>query len=98
MGRLEEEKEMKAIITIVGQDTVGVLARAAAVCAGHMANIIDVTQTVLGEYFSMVMMADISKLDCEFSVFTDEMKTEIEKLGLVAHVMHEDIFNAMHRI
>ena len=89
---------MKAIITIVGNDTVGVLAKASGICAKYNANIIDVSQTVMGEYFSMVMMADIAKLSCEFSVLSDEMKKEISAMGLVAHVMHEDIFNAMHRI
>ena len=89
---------MKAVIPVVGHDTVGVLAKASGVCASHNANIIDVTQTVMGEYFSMVMLADIEKLNCEFSAFADEMKQAVSDMGLVAHVMHEDIFNAMHRI
>lgn len=89
---------MKAIITIVGNDTVGVLAKASGICAKYNANIIDVSQTVMGEYFSMVMMADIAKLSCEFAQLSDEMQKEIASMGLVAHVMHEDIFNAMHRI
>lgn len=89
---------MNAVITVVGRDTVGVLAKAASICAEHNANIIDVTQTVLGEYFSMVMLADISKLSCDFSVLSEQMQSSVKELGLVAHVMHEDIFNAMHRI
>ena len=89
---------MKAIITIVGNDTVGVLAKASGICAKYNANIIDVSQTVMGDYFSMVMMADISKLSCEFSQLSEEMQQSISETGLVAHVMHEDIFNAMHRI
>ena len=89
---------MKTIITIVGQDTVGVLAKASGICAKHNANIIDVTQTVMGDYFSMVMMADISKLTCDFSQLSEEMQQGISEMGLVAYVMHEDIFNAMHRI
>lgn len=89
---------MKAVITVVGHDTVGVLAKASGVCASHNANIIDVTQTVMGEYFSMVMLADIEKLNCDFTVFGDELKQAVSDMGLVAHVMHEDIFNAMHRI
>ena len=89
---------MKAIVTIVGNDTVGVLAKASGICAKYNANIIDVSQTVMGEYFSMVMMADIAKLSCEFAQLSDEMQKEIASMGLVAHVMHEDIFNAMHRI
>ena len=89
---------MKAVITIVGRDAVGSLARAAAVCARHTANIIDVTQTVMGEIFSMVMLADIEKLTCDISALSEEMQQAVADQGLVAHVMHEDIFNAMHRI
>lgn len=89
---------MKAVITIVGRDAVGILAKAAAVCASHNANIIDLTQTVMGDLFSMVMLADISRLTCEFARLADEMQSSIAEMGLVAHVMHEDIFNAMHRI
>lgn len=89
---------MKAVITIVGRDSVGILAKAAAICASHEANIIDVTQTVMGDMFSMVMLADIGRLNCEFALFADEMQSSIARMGLVAHVMHEDIFNAMHRI
>ncbi len=89
---------MNAVITVVGRDTVGVLAKAAGICATHNANIIDVTQTVMGDYFSMVMLADISKLSCDFSVLSEEMQTAVKGMGLIAHVMHEDIFNAMHRI
>ena len=86
---------MKAVITIVGRDAVGILAKAA---ARHNANIIDVTQTVMGEIFSMVMLADIEKLTCDISVLSEEMQQAVADQGLVAHVMHEDIFNAMHRI
>lgn len=89
---------MKAVVTVVGKDAVGILAKAAAICAKYNANIIDVTQTVMGELFSMVMLAEIDKLSCAFPVLADEMTAEIEKMGLVAHVMHEDIFNSMHRI
>lgn len=74
------------------------LPRRAAVCARHNANIIDVTQTVMGEIFSMVMLADIEKLTCDISVLSEEMQQAVADQGLVAHVMHEDIFNAMHRI
>ncbi len=89
---------MNAVITVVGHDTVGVLAKASGICAKHNANIIDVTQTVLGDYFSMVMLADIEKLSCDFTDFAEDMKNTVGGMGLVAHVMHEDIFNAMHRI
>ncbi len=89
---------MKAVITIVGKDSVGILAKASAVCAEVKANIIDVTQTVMEDIFTMVMIAEIDKLSCEYTEFSARMTDEIQKMGLVAHVMHEDIFNSMHRI
>ena len=89
---------MKVVITVVGHDTVGVLAKVSGICASHNANIIDVTQTVMGDFFSMVMLADITHLSCEFSALSDEMQAAVKEMGLIAHVMHEDIFNAMHRI
>lgn len=89
---------MRAVIIIVGRDSVGILARASAICAKYNANIIDVTQTVMGDLFSMVMLAEIDNLNCGFSVFRDEMVASIEEMGLKSYVMHEDIFNSMHRI
>ena len=89
---------MNAVITVVGKDSVGILAKVSTICAAHNANIIDVTQTVMGDLFSMVMLADISKLTCDFTALSDEMQKSVAEQGLVVHVMHEDIFNAMHRI
>lgn len=89
---------MRAVIIIVGRDSVGILAKASTVCAKYNANIIDVTQTVMGDLFSMVMLAEIDKLNSDFSILSDEMVSSIEEMGLKAYVMHEDIFNSMHRI
>ena len=89
---------MRAVITIVGKDAVGILAKTANVCAGHNANIVDVTQTVMGDIFSMVMLADIDKLEGSIASLSEDIEKILEGQGLVSHVMHEDIFNAMHRI
>lgn len=89
---------MRAVITIVGKDAVGILAKTANVCAAHNANIVDVTQTVMGNIFSMVMLADIDKLEGSIASLSEDIEKVLEGQGLVSHVMHEDIFNAMHRI
>ena len=89
---------MRAVITIVGKDAVGILAKTANVCAGHNANIVDVTQTVMGDIFSMVMLAEIDKLEGSIASLAEDIEKILEGQGLVSHVMHEDIFNAMHRI
>lgn len=89
---------MKAVITVVGKDTVGILARVADLCAARNINIADVTQTVMQDYFCMIMMCEIDKMSVSFSQFVDEAKKIGSEHALDIHVMHEDIFNSMHRI
>jgi ACT domain-containing protein len=89
---------MKAVITVTGKDTVGIIADVATLCARHQANIVDITQSVLSEYFAMIMLADIDALNIEFSAFVDALEKLGEGKGLVIHAMHEDIFNVMHHI
>ena len=89
---------MKAIITVVGQDTVGILAKVSAVCSENNANIIDVTQSVLKDYFTMVMLVDISDLFSDFSGLQNALYALGDSIGMKIHVMHEDIFNSMHHI
>lgn len=89
---------MKAVITVTGKDTVGIIADVAGVCAKHGANILDITQSVLSEYFAMIMLADINELKIAFSDFVDALELLGKQKGLVIHAMHEDIFNTMHHI
>ena len=89
---------MKAVISVIGNDRVGILARVSTVCAECSANILDVTQSVLQDKFVMVMLVDISGLSVGFRELSDRMKALGEEIGMVIHVMHEDIFNSMHRI
>ncbi|GGF91983.1 ACT domain-containing protein [Paenibacillus aceti] len=89
---------MRAVITVTGKDTVGILARVSTMCAKYQANVIEVSQTVLQDMFAMIMMVDIDQINCELHELVDIMRTEGEKNGLVIQVMHEDLFNSMHRI
>ena len=89
---------MKAVITVTGKDTVGIIADVAGVCAQHGANILDITQSVLGEYFAMIMLAAISGMTVDFSTFVDTLDALGKSRGLVIQTMHEDIFNTMHHI
>ena len=89
---------MKAVITVTGKDTVGIIAEVATVCANNGANILDITQSVLSEYFAMIMLADIQNLKIDFAEFVDQLSALGKKKGLVIHTMHEDIFNTMHHI
>lgn len=89
---------MKAVITVTGKDSVGIIARVSTECAKHDANIVDISQSVLGEYFAMIMLADIDDLKLSFSEFVDTLSSLGRERGLAINVMHEDIFNTMHHI
>lgn len=89
---------MKAVITVTGKDAVGIIAKVANTCSDHSANIIDISQSVLKDYFAMIMLVDIDKLNIAFADFVDELASLGERSGLVIHTMHEDIFNSMHTI
>ena len=89
---------MKAVITVTGKDSVGIIAKVATECAKYDANIVDISQSVLSEYFAMIMLADIDGLKIPFSDFVDALSGIGRDRGLDIHVMHEDIFNTMHTI
>ena len=89
---------MKAVITVVGKDTVGILAKVSDLCAKNGANIIDVTQTVMQDLFCMIMLCETDALSIPFAAFVDAAEKLGKENNLKIHVMHEDIFNSMHRI
>ena len=89
---------MKAVLTVIGKDNVGILAKVSAECSAHNANIVDVTQSVLQDMFTMIMLIDISDLSSDFSELSSSLQALGEKIGMKVHVMHEDIFNTMHHI
>ena len=89
---------MKAVITVTGRDKVGIIAMASAECAKYGANIVDISQTVMKEYFAMIMLVELGGLSVDFQSFTNELKAKGEECGVDIRVMHEDIFNTMHKI
>ena len=89
---------MKAVVSVIGRDSVGIIAKVSAGCAECGANILDISQPVLNEYFTMIMIVDIRELAMPFNDFVDRMGALGKRDGLDIHVMHEDIFNSMHRI
>ena len=90
--------KMKAVITVTGKDTMGIIAKVSNCCADYGANIVDISQSVLSDYFAMIMLVDIDKLTIPFADFVDRMSDIGKNAGLVIHTMHEDIFNSMHTI
>ena len=89
---------MRSVITVIGKDNVGILHQVSGVCAKYQANVLEVTQSVLQDMFAMIMMVDITAMTTDFTQLSDELNSLGETLGLSIHAMHEDIFNAMHRI
>ena len=89
---------MRAIITVVDKDTVGILAEVSQICSKEHVNIMDVTQSLMQDMFVMIMMVDISSCAVPFSTLQDELEAAGSEMNLKIHVMHEDIFNSMHRI
>jgi len=87
---------MKAVVTVIGKDMVGILAKVATTCAEANANVTEVTQSVLQDYFAMVMLIDITDINTDLVSLTDALERSVS--GMKIHVMHEDIFNSMHRI
>lgn len=87
---------MKAVITVIGKDMVGILARVSSTCAESNVNVVEVTQSVLQDYFAMIMIVEVDKMNCELEELKQRLADNVP--DMIIHVMHEDIFNSMHRI
>lgn len=89
---------MRAVITVIGKDMVGILAKVSHVCYESNVNVIDVSQSVLHDFFAMIMLTELSGSKISCSELADRMNVLGKQENLEIHVMHEDIFNSMHRI
>lgn len=90
---------MKAIVTVVGKDRVGIIAEICSLLAQMNVNINDINQTVMqDDFFSMVMLTDISKSTLSFGEISGKLAAKGEEMGLSVRIQLEDIFNSMHRI
>ncbi|MEE0515699.1 MAG: ACT domain-containing protein [Emergencia sp.] len=86
----------KAVVTVIGKDMVGILAKVSTACAQANANVIEVTQSVLEDFFCMVMIIDITHATMQIEQMQKSIAEKVP--GMQVHVMHENIFNSMHRI
>ena len=89
---------LKTGISVICKDTVGIIAKVSTICIECNAIIVDITQSVLQDMFVMVMLTEIKDINCSFAEFSDKMKALGQKSCLDIRVMHEDVFNSMHRI
>ncbi len=89
---------MKAIITVVGNDKVGIIARVSKILAEENINILDISQTIMQNMFTMIMLVDVSKIKVNFNEISDILDALGKELDLSIKIQHENIFNSMHRI
>lgn len=89
---------MRAIVTVIGKDQVGIIAAVCALLSEHKVNVLDISQTILQEYFTMIMLVDASQTDLPFAQLVKTLEEAGNEKGLVVYAQREDIFNAMHRI
>lgn len=88
----------KCIITVVGKDQVGIIAKVCAYLADHSVNILDISQTILQGYFNMMMIVDASNASSPFATLVEELDTLGQEIGVNIKLQHEEIFDMMHRI
>lgn len=88
----------KVIITVVGKDTVGIIAKVCTYLAGRSVNILDISQTIVQEYFNMMMIADMDKATASFDEVCSEMEKIGKEIGVIIKCQREEIFTMMHRI
>ncbi len=89
---------MKAIVTVIARDRVGIMATVANIMANNGINILDISQTIMQEYFTMVMLVDLKECKMPFAEVASLLKQTGEELELNIRIQREDIFDAMHRI
>lgn len=88
----------KTIITVVGKDTVGIIAKVCTYLAENKVNILDISQTIVDDYFNMMMIADMSNAVKSVSEVSDDLDQLGADIGVIIHCQREEIFNSMHRL
>lgn len=91
-------QKANAVITVMGEDKVGIIARVSSILSDKNVNIVNITQTIMQSFFTMVMMVDISEVNTDFELLAKDLEVAGEDLGVQIRVQHEAIFNSMHRL
>ena len=89
---------MKAIVTVIGKDKSGIIAKVSTALAENMVNIEDISQSIVQDYFTMIMLCNIKNSKLSLKELISVLNKVGEEIGVSIHVQHEDIFNAMHKI
>jgi ACT domain-containing protein len=88
----------KTVITVVGKDSVGIIAKTCTYLANNQINILDISQTIVDGFFNMMMIVDVAASQKEFGAIVDELEQLGEEMGCIVKTQREDIFDKMHRI
>lgn len=89
---------MRAVITVIGNDTMGIIAKVSTYLSQCKINILDISQTIMQDLFTMIMLVDLEKSEKPFDALLSGLDALAEEIGVTIKVQHEDIFNSMHRI
>ena len=93
---------MRAIVSVIGKDQVGIIANVCSLLSAHQVNVLDISQTVLQEYFTMIMVVDTSACPLDFAALVTELAGKLgalgEEMGIAIRVQRQEIFDAMHRV
>lgn len=89
---------MNAIVTVIGKDRVGIISDVCGLLAQNQVNVLDISQTVMQDYFTMIMMVDVSRAELPFAELVSLLEAQGQSMDVVIRAQREDIFNAMHRI
>lgn len=89
---------MRAVVTVTGKDKKGIISKVSAFLAEREVNIEDISQTILGDYFAMIMIAEVSEVKQELASLARECADFGKQIGMSVYLQHEDIFNAMHNV
>lgn len=88
----------KCIVTVLGKDTVGIIAKVCTYLAENKINILDISQTIIQGYFNMMMVVDVNEIEKDFKVICDELNTMGDEIGVIIRCQKEEIFEKMHRL
>lgn len=88
----------KTIVTVVGKDSVGIIAKVCTYLSNNRINVLDISQTIVQEYFNMMMIVDTSAASKDFTTIADDLEQIGEEIGVTIKAQREEIFDSMHRI
>lgn len=89
---------MRAVVTVIGKDQTGIIYHVSKILSKCNANIEDISQTIMQNIFTMIMLVDLSEITCDFTELKDDLEALGKTIGQSIRIQHEDIFNAMHQI